>query len=186
MDFYYSFGKIGTDKPFRTPTTELVEKWSKEWLTLHPLENYRVLLIGGTLEMLYGEGNYQSKDVDIFIMNDILEPEVLYNAMVDAVKLGIKYRLKIDIFHGDNLYTGEEFKPYHQTRFYEYGYSTTARGDIVKRYVDKRYIIKKYDCGLITSYVDVPKHSFHKHYERSNSGIYTKNSLDLKELAFKN
>ena len=182
-DFYYGFGEITTDKPFITPTRHLIELWSKEWLKSHFLHDYRVLLIGGTLEMLYGDGNYQSKDVDIFIMNDILEPEILYNAMVDAVKLGIKYRLKIDIFHGDNLYNGEEFKPHHQTRFYEYIYYINNRGDIVKKNLNKKYIIKKYECGLITSYITKPKDSFYKHYERTNSGIYTKNFLDLKKLA---
>ena len=182
----YSLGPIATDKPFVEPTKELVEKWAKEWLSNYNTSDYSVYLIGGTLEMLYGERNYESKDVDIFLTNEIKKPQELYDLMIGAVKLGFKYRLKIDIFHGDVIFTGEEFKPYHQTRFYETGFSAKVSGEVRKRTVDEKFVVKRYDCGLITSYVTEPKHSFHKHYLRSNSGIYTKNYLDLKELVFQN
>ena len=151
----YSLGHIATDKPFVEPTKDLVEKWGKEWLEKYNTDDYNVYLIGGTLEMLYGERNYESKDVDIFLMNEITKPQELFDLMVGAVKLGFKYKLKIDIFHGDIIYTGEQFKPYHQTRFYDKSYMSNSRGEIRINRVDEKFVIKRYDCGLITSYVTI-------------------------------
>lgn len=182
----YSLGPIATDKPFVEPTKELVEKWGKEWLEKYNTDDYKVYLVGGTLEMLYGERNYESKDVDIFLMNEIVNPQELYDLMVGAVKLGFRYRLKIDIFHGDTIYTGEQFKPYHQTRFYDTWCTTNNIGEVKRKRADKKFIIKRYDCGLVTSYVTEPKGSFLKHYVRANNGTYTRNYLDFKKLVFQN
>jgi hypothetical protein len=180
----YSLGHITTDKPFVEPTKELVEKWGKEWLEKYNTDDYNVYLIGGTLEMLYGERNYESKDVDIFLMNEIIKPQELFDLMVGAVKLGFKYNLKIDIFHGDTIYTGEQFKPYYLTKFYDKWCVTNSIGEVIKGGVEEKFVVKRYDCGLITCYITEPKQSFIKHYIRSNNGTYTKNYLNLKELIF--
>lgn len=182
----YSLGPIATDKPFVEPTKDLVEKWAKEWLNTYNTNDYNVYLIGGTLEMLYGERNYESKDVDILLMNEITKPQELFDLMVGAVKLGFKYKLKIDIFHSDIIFTGEQFKPHHQTRFYDTWCTANSRGEVKRRRVDEKFVTKRYNCGLITSYITELKGSFLKHYVRTNNGIYTRNSLDLKKLVFQN
>ncbi len=54
----------------------------------------------------------------------------------------------------------------------------------IKGGVEEKFVVKRYDCGLITCYITEPKQSFIKHYIRSNNGTYTKNYLNLKDLIF--
>jgi len=181
MKYLYSLGTYEHYKPFSLPTLELLLKWAKEWLDTYNTSDYKVVLVGGTAEKLFGKGLNKTLDIDIILMNEIKDPQVLFNMLEGAIKIGYKHNVLVDIFHATELSKNDKFRPYIQTRCYSTLTKLDSRGS--KKIIDlgSHQIIKRYDCGLVSFHRDVPTRSYMKTLDRVSQGIYQNLKIDLKE-----
>ncbi|MGY8867328.1 MAG: hypothetical protein ACKVJK_17155 [Methylophagaceae bacterium] len=181
MKYLHSLGGYEHHKPFSSPTLELLLKWSKEWLGTYNTSDYKVILTGGTAEKLFGKGLNETLDIDIVLMNEIKDPQELFNMLEGAIKIGYKHNLLVDIFHATELFQVDKFKPYIQTKCYSTLTTLNSRGRKIVTDLGSHQIIKRYDCGLVSFNRDVPRKTYKKMMDRINEGIYERLQLDLKE-----
>ena len=182
MKYFYSYGGLSTDKPFLKPTLDLLKTWYLEWIESCDTSDYKVWLVGSAAESFFGDYPIQPNDIDIAVMNDIKDPQHLYNIMYKATELGIKHRIPIDIFHVNNLHKKFDYEPCIQTRCYRTVTTLGYRGE--RKVIDLGYkdIIKEYECGLVSFERKVPRDSFYKRKQRVESTLYKHIYIDLVNL----
>lgn len=180
MSYFFALGGLSTDKPFVAPTLNLLKEWYLEWSSKYDTSDYDVILTGSAAEYFFGPGTLKPNDTDIVLMNDIKDPEELYDIMYGGASIGLKHRLLIDIFHTTALYDSDTFTPYKQTRFYKTITYTGNRGQKVVRDLGSDQIIKEYKCGLVTYDRNKGGHSYEKKKERSQIKAYENLRINLK------
>lgn len=166
---------------FKSPTIKLLNIWAKEWLGEYNTLDYKTMLVGGTAEKLFGTSTNNTTDIDIILLNDIKDPEHLYNIQMGAIEIGFKHKLLIDIFHSTSLYNPNSYVPTVQTRCYSEIRYTNLNVETVNKLYKDEHIIKKYQCGLTSVSKNTPTKSYKKFLKYIQKGIYQNLKIDLKE-----
>ena len=166
---------------FKSPTINLLNIWAKEWLGKYSILDYKVMLVGGTAEKLFGTSTNNTTDIDIVLLNDIKDPEHLYNIQMGAIELGFKHNVLIDIFHSTSLHNINNYIPTVQTRCYTEIRSTNLNVETVTKLYRDEHIIKRYQCGLTSASRNTPTRSYKKNLKYFQKGIYQNLKIDLKE-----
>ena len=180
MSYFYALGGLSTDKPFTTPTVDLLKKWYLEWSSEYDTSDYDIILTGSTAEYFFGAGILVPFDIDIVLMNDIKDPKKLYDILYGGVVIGYKHRLLIDIFHATVLHSSGIWIPYEQTRCYRTVTSLGNRGQRVVKDLGSNQIIKEYECGLVTYDRNKESKSFQKRKLRLENRVYENVHINLK------
>ena len=90
--FEYIQGPCKTTTPWYRPDPYNLELWYKELCgTIEDFSNYKLWLWGGALH------NRETWDVDVIITGELTDIDLLENIMTEAVNIGYKNRLLIDI-----------------------------------------------------------------------------------------
>ena len=155
-----------TTQKYVRPTKPTFLKWAKEWVETYAME-YKVTFFGCAAEIFYGECTLDTWDIDIMLEGEIKDYKYLNLLLTEAVKLGNKYRLKIDIFHVNKPYTSTKWEPYEQIRFYK---------DMVTIEDGK---IHKIDYTKIADIEELP-HTLYKYKRKNKGGSYEKFKKRLK------
>lgn len=110
--FYYKKGSIVHTRPWNRPTSEVFNQWVSEWSKLEGLSSYDVYLTGAFCQNYFLNKNLETWDIDLSLYSD---PEiekdykVLKNLLDQAVIIGFKYDLLIDIFWRNQIPSAEKF-----------------------------------------------------------------------------
>jgi|TARA_R110000803_G_scaffold48082_1_gene99931 hypothetical protein len=179
--FYRRTGNVVTTQEYIRPTKNVFLQWATEWLETYKV-NYKVTFFGCSAEIFYGKCTLDTWDIDIMLEGEIEDYKYLNLLLTEAVKIGNKYRLKIDIFHVNKPYTSTEWEPYEQIRFYKDVFTISNRkvhtidhtkfADIEELpHTLYKYKRKKKGGG-----------SYEKFKKRLKHGYYSDIRLNLKEL----
>jgi hypothetical protein len=123
--FHYKIGDISTSTPFQKPTREGVEIWWSKFKNTPHLNDYEVYIGGAVLN------NIETWDVDIFLTGEIKYFNELHNILNNAVQLGFKHWLLIDIKWVSNIYTNkEDFQECEEIR----NYNKVENNSKIKKY----------------------------------------------------
>lgn len=90
-------GEFIYDKVFFPPNVSQFQHWRSEFLNLPNIEDYKLMFMGGTAEFLFGSSLIPSIDFDIFVSCPNPNYDSLYNILTEAIYLGLKIGLHIDI-----------------------------------------------------------------------------------------
>lgn len=105
--FYYRAGDISTTTRWEKPTKKSFNSWLCEWRKVVELNNYNIYLTGGFCEKCFSDEKRQTWDVDLFI-TPIKSLDVKYvelkNVLEQAMYIGFKHKLLIDIWYNDICY----------------------------------------------------------------------------------
>ena len=95
--FLAKFGDIITNEPWNRPTHDVVEAFQDEWFSTSDISSFDIWLVGSFRESLERNISWNIWDVDYVINGDI--NKILQDVMRTGRKLGLQYKLFIDVVH---------------------------------------------------------------------------------------
>ena len=101
--FYYQKGDISTNIPWVKPSPLAFNQWLEEWLQTQGIGDYKIFLTGAFCQNYFLNKNIDTWDIDIILIGKIQKYNVLKNILDEAVKIGFKHNLLIDVFWRDKL-----------------------------------------------------------------------------------
>jgi len=110
--FYYKKGSIIHTRPWNRPTSEVFNQWLNEWSKLEGLSSYDVYLSGAFCQNYFLNKNLETWDIDLSLYSGPVQEKdykVLKNLLNQAVIIGFKYDLLIDIFWRNQIPLDEKF-----------------------------------------------------------------------------
>ena len=109
---YYKKGSIVHTRPWNRPTSEVFNQWLSEWGKLEGLSCYDVYLTGAFCQNYFLNKNLETWDIDISLYSGPgigRDYRILKNLLDQAVIIGFKYDLLIDIFWANQIPLAEGF-----------------------------------------------------------------------------
>ena len=91
MDYLYKYGDVEVYNKFEQPTRQTFHKWRSEFLQNNNLDNYNILFMGNTAEILFGISKLRTYDIDIILSGEVDSYESLSKLMNSAFLIGLKY-----------------------------------------------------------------------------------------------
>jgi hypothetical protein len=88
----WQYGNYKFDCNLKPPTFHKFSEWKKDFFKLPNVSKYKVWLAGGFME------DWKTLDIDIVLTNKPNYTE-LQELMLDAIKLGVKKNMFVDICH---------------------------------------------------------------------------------------
>lgn len=101
--FYYQKGDISTTIPWEKPSIFTFNKWLKEWSFTPGINEYEIFLAGAFCQNYYLNENIDTWDIDLILIGKIQNYFTLKNILNEAIRIGFKHNLLIDIFWRDHL-----------------------------------------------------------------------------------
>lgn len=178
MDNYlYKYGNVEVYNKFEQPTRKVFHQWRREFLESVDVDNYNILFMGNTAEIIFGVSPFQTKDIDIILSGEIDSYKNLSHIMNTAFKTGLNYNLCIDIFHLDiDVFQIKWWDSYKQIRFYDRIETPTKKIIFPNKIEDLPFGLFKF------AQTDKQSKSHKKHHDRIKSGQYLGLRFDLKTM----
>lgn len=181
MNFYCKIGDIETTTPWGRPSLELLELWYNEWKNTPGLDKYEIYLVGNFAEITWGSSPLETWDVDVVLVSSTIDDnDEMKDIMNEAVRLGFKYFILIDIYHNNKLLDFKNFQPLKQTRGFQHFYKE-RNGEVFNYYVQGDRV-KELPGGLYEISHPHPSKSINKAFDRYKRGEYKGVQMDLREI----
>ena len=135
--FYYKRGMIEITDPWERPSKESFESFLMDFKQLKGIQNYQVYLVGAFCENYYLGTDRETWDVDLILRGDIQDYTELKNILDQAIEIGFKHNILVDIsWRSDlpnlNLFSQEKIITYTSAEQYtlDTEWVQTVEGDI--------------------------------------------------------
>jgi hypothetical protein len=168
--FYTKAGDIETSTEFYIPSSLRVEKWWSEFKLTSGLEGYDAYFIGNFAEKVFGNSKLNTGDVDVVLVGDINgDFSGLKHVLDEAMRLGFKNELLIDIFYNNELLNLADPQPLLMYRSYKHWYRRFSDGS-EQTYVNEYAV--EIEGGLFSIIKEATPNSCLKAKDRYNNGDY--------------
>jgi hypothetical protein len=102
---FHRRGEIFSHSEFLNPTPEVFCLWLDDFIRENPEFNYDLYLVGAFCDNLFGNGEYDTKDVDIVFTGHIKNRSLLKKYLDSAFEIGIRHGILIDVAWRNQILT---------------------------------------------------------------------------------